>query len=85
MSGVGSVDLMGLFGADAAEAIARRRDDTQLAINRQRDGAAADMRVLGGVIAAELLTQNDPMGMAGMNAGIRVPTTVDHPSNPTGS
>lgn len=79
-----AVSLDELFAADAAESIARRRDNTQLALARQSDGAAQDMRVVGGLIASELLTSNDPMQMAGLNAGVRTPTTVDHPGNPVG-
>jgi hypothetical protein len=77
------VSLDELFAADAAESIARRRDNTQLALARQSDGAAQDMRVVGGLIAAELLAANDPMTMAGLNAGVRTPTTLDHPGNPS--
>ncbi len=77
-------DLLDLFSADAAEAIGRRRDDTSLAQSRQRDGAAQDMRVVGGLIADELLTSNDRTRFADTNAAVRIPTTVDHPGNPVG-
>jgi hypothetical protein len=77
-----SPDLDAMFGADAAEAIARRRDDTHLAVARQRDGAAYDLRMLGGFMTASLFASDDPERFAGMNAGVRVPTTVDHPGNP---
>lgn len=70
-----------LFTADAAEAIARRRDHTQLALQRQSDGAAQDMRAVGGMIAGELMSSNDPTQLAGLNAGVRIPTTVSHPGN----
>lgn len=75
-------DLLQMFEADSAEAIGRRRDDTQLATARQRDGAAQDMRVIGGVITQELLTSDDAESAMGFNAAVRVPTTLDHPSIP---
>lgn len=68
--------------ADCLEAIGRRRDDINLATARQRDGAAQDMRVVGSAIAANIIQSDDPTQYAGLNAGIRVPTTVDHPGNP---
>jgi len=74
-----AVDLQEMFSADAAEAIARRRDDSQLATARQRDGAAYDMRMLGGFMTASLFASDDPERFAGLNSGVRIPTTVDHP------
>jgi hypothetical protein len=74
-----AVDLNEMFSADAAEAIARRRDDSQLATARQRDGAAYDMRMLGGFMTGSLFSSDDPERFAGLNAGVRVPTTIDHP------
>lgn len=74
-----AVDLQEMFAADAAEAIARRRDDSQLATARQRDGAAYDMRMLGGFMTGSLFSSDDPERFAGLNAGVRVPTTIDHP------
>lgn len=74
--------LLQLFMSDSAEAIARRRDDTQLATARQRDGAGQDMRVVGGMIAKELLVSDSPDDMSRLNAAVRIPTTLDHPSNP---
>lgn len=73
-------DLLNLFESDSAEAIGRRRDDTSLAVARQRDGAAQDMRVVGGMIAKELLVSDSPDDMSRLNAAVRVPTTLDHPS-----
>ena len=54
--------------------------DLQLAFARQRDGAAYDMRVIGAISANELLVSNDPVQFAGLNTGIRTPTTISHPS-----
>lgn len=75
-----TIELQELFVSDSAEAIARRRDDTQLAIARQRDGAGQDMRVIGGMIAKELLVSDSPDDMSRLNAAVRIPTTVDHPN-----
>lgn len=79
-----SAELAGIFEADAAEAVARRRDDTALATARQRDAAAYDTRMLGGFMTAQLFASDDTQALAGMFAGlngaIRVPTTVDHPN-----
>ena len=74
--------LAGQFSADTAMALARQRDDAQHAQARQRDGAAYDMRMLGGFITGELFRSDDPAQFAGLNAGVRVPTTLDHPSIP---
>lgn len=71
--------LLTMFEADAAESIARRRDDTQLAIARQRDGAAYDMRMLQGFISGTLFAQDDGNELSRINAAVRVPTTLDHP------
>lgn len=68
--------------ADCLEAIGRRRDDINLAQARQRDGAAQDMRVVGSAIAANIIQSDDPTQYAGLNAGVRVPTTLDHPGIP---
>lgn len=56
-----NAELVGLFSADAAEAISRRRDDTQLATARQRDTAQHGLKVVESVAAYELLTSNDPL------------------------
>lgn len=72
--------LLGLFMADAAEAIARRRDDINLATARQRDGAAYDMRALGGFIVAQLFTSDNAENFANLNTASRMPSTLDHPN-----
>lgn len=55
-------------------------NDFQLALARQRDAAAFDMRVIGAVAAGELLVTNDPSEVARLNTAVRTPTTIDHPS-----
>lgn len=79
-----SDSLSAIFEADAAEAVARRRDDTQLAMARQRDAAAYDTRMLGGFMTAQLFASDDTQALAsmfaGLNGAMRVPSTVDHPN-----
>lgn len=79
-----SDSLAAVFEADAAEAVARRRDDTQLALARQRDAAAYDTRMLGGFMTTALFSSDDVQALssmfAGLNGAIRVPSTVDHPN-----
>ena len=72
--------LKEMFQADAAEAIARRRDDTQLAIARQRDGASHDMRALGGFLSVQLFRSDNGEGIADYNTSARAPMTLDHPN-----
>lgn len=72
--------LGGIYYSDAAEAVARRRDEITLAHRRQADAAAYDMRALGGFIVSALFSSDDPERFAGLNAGVRVPTTLDHPN-----
>ncbi len=74
-------DLQAMFDADMAQAIARRRDASDEAMARQRDGAAYDMRALGAVITSELVRSDDPAQIAALNAGIRTPLTVSQPGN----
>jgi hypothetical protein len=71
-----------MLEADMLEAAALRRASQQLGHERQRDGAAQDMRVVGAHVAAEIAQANDPTQFGGLNAGVRVPTTLDHPGNP---
>lgn len=51
-----------------------QNDDHNLALARQRDGAAFDMRALGGAIARELVQADDPQTIAGLNTTSHVPT-----------
>lgn len=75
-----ALDLHEIFIADAAEAVAARRDDTRLATARQRDGAAFDMRALGAAIGGSLIQSDDPGQYANLNGAVRTPTTLDHPN-----
>lgn len=67
---------------DFREAAARRRESAQQIHERQSDAAGQDMRVIGAAIASAVVSSDDPQQFAGLNAGVRVPTTVDHPGNP---
>ena len=53
-----------------------------LANRRQADGAAFDMRALGGLLGVEFLVSNDTSEMTRTNAAVRIPTTLDHPGIP---
>lgn len=68
------------FTADAQEAVARRRDDTQLALARQRDLASYEQAQLRGFVTGTLFQSDDAERFASLNAGIRTPTTLDHPN-----
>lgn len=50
------------------------------AIVRQRDGAAQDMRVVGASITSWLAPGDDSSEMSRLNAAVRIPTTLTHPS-----
>ncbi len=54
--------------------------DTDLAFARQRDVTTHALQTLQAVAAVELLVSDDPMQVAGLNTGIRTPTTISHPS-----
>ncbi|MER3416747.1 MAG: hypothetical protein C4297_11125 [Gemmataceae bacterium] len=73
-------DLLTMFKADFMEAVARRRDDTHLAIARQRDLAAYEQAQLRGFITGTLFQSDDPERYASLNAASRMPTTLDHPN-----
>lgn len=74
------MDLMELFKASFAQGIADARSDAQLAMARQRDGAAFDMRALGAAIGGSLVASDDTSEMSRINAAVRVPTTLDQPA-----
>lgn len=74
-----ATDLNELFTSAFAERLARRAEDADLAMGRQRNGAEQDTRVIGGLIADELLTSNDRTRFADTNASVRIPTTLNQP------
>jgi hypothetical protein len=76
-----AVDLQSIFESRIAAASARSMEHADGAMARQTDGAAYDMRALGAVITSELVQSDDPMGMAGLNTGIRTPLTITQPGN----
>jgi len=69
-----------VYEADAAEAIARRRDDTTLATARQRDAAAFDSRALGFYGIEQLFRSDNGTFYGDLNAAARMPSTLDHPN-----
>ena len=70
--------IMTMFEGDLAQAVARARDMATFAAARQTDGSAFDQRLLGGVLAGALLASN----YSQLNAAVRIPSTLDHPSIP---
>lgn len=80
-----SPELLAIFNQDMAQAVARRRDDSDLAAARQRDGAAYDMRMLGGFMTSALFASDDPERFAGLNTGARIPVTLDQPGAKVGA
>jgi hypothetical protein len=76
-----AIDLQAMFDSRVAASSARSMEHADGAMARQTDGAAYDMRALGAVIATELVQSAEPMGMAGLNAGIRTPLTITQPGN----
>lgn len=64
--------------AAASRGILRQSDRADEASARQSDGAAFDMRLLGGVMANELIGENERANVGGLNTAIRTPSTIDH-------
>jgi hypothetical protein len=62
------------LAAAAARGVLAQTEDAAQAMARQRDGAAFDMRALGGAIARELVQADDPQTIAGLNTTSHVPT-----------
>ena len=59
-------------------------EDNGLARARQRDTAMHGLKVVESVSAKELLVSDDASEFARTNAAVRIPTTLDHPGNPSG-
>ncbi len=47
----------------------------KMALNSEQDN-----RVLGGVLTRMLIQGGDPANYADLNAGVRMPTTIEHPT-----
>lgn len=77
-------ELVKMLNAELGTGVSRRSSDVDLAFSRQRDGAAYDMRMLGAFVTGNLFASDDPERFAGLNAGVRVPTTLDHPNAKVG-
>jgi hypothetical protein len=78
-------ELQAMFVADAAQAIARRRDSSDQAMANQRDGASYDMRMLGAFMTGSLFASDDAERFAGLNTGARIPVTLDQPGAKIGA
>lgn len=66
------------LSARAAAGVARSTDRAEELSLRQSDGAAYDMRTLGGVLANSLIGMDERANVAGLNTAIRTPNTVEH-------
>lgn len=66
--------------ADQQEAVGRRRDSSQHASDRQRDQSMYELAQLRAFATATLFQSDDAERFASLNAGIRTPTTLDHPN-----
>lgn len=74
-----SQGMMDAFEASMLQNFSRQAAHSEGATARQTDGAAYDMRSLGGFIAGEMHRSNDPEAFAGLNTASRIPTTLDQP------
>lgn len=70
-----------LFEEDLAAGVRVFRGELDLAHRRQADGAAQDMRVTGGFLMQNLFASDLPEVVAGLNTGVRTPTTISQPSS----
>jgi len=75
-----TAELVARFEAAEAHGVVRLDDDIDLATARQRDSTQVFNKLLDGFISAELFRSDDPAQFAGLNAGVRIPTTLDHPN-----
>lgn len=71
--------MLSAFENTMLQNFSRQAAHSEGATARQTDGAAYDMRMLGGFIGGELFRANDPESFAGLNTAIRVPSTIDQP------
>lgn len=74
-----SESMMAAFEAEQLQVFGRRVSDIDLATARQRDGAAFDHRALNYFGLGTLFLSDDAERAAALNAGVRIPTTLDHP------
>jgi hypothetical protein len=75
-----AVDLNSLLFAQLAQQANVFTSELNLAYRRQGDAIQIRNSVIDSVVTGEILRGDDPMQIAGLNAGIRTPTTIDHPS-----
>jgi len=60
--------------------VERRSQHSDMAMARHTDTALHGLKVIESIAAYELLVSNDPDRMAATNAGVRIPTSISHPS-----
>lgn len=70
-------DMVKLINNMAGAALQNANREADLRVGRQSDGAAQDMRVSGGFLEQNLFASDEPNRFAGLNAGVRVPTTLE--------
>ena len=75
-----TVDLNSLLFAQLAQQANVFTSELNLAYRRQGDAIQIRNSVIDSVVTGEILRGDDPMQIAGLNAGVRTPTTIDHPS-----
>lgn len=74
-----AVNLQDAFEASMLQTFADRSNHSQGAVARQTDGAAFDHRALGIAMIGAVAGADDPSEFSRVNAGVRIPTTLDHP------
>ena len=74
------VDMNNLLLTQLAQQANVFTSELNLAYRRQGDAIQIRNSVIDSVVTGEILRGDDPMQIAGLNAGVRAPTTIDHPS-----
>jgi len=71
---------MATFASDAAHSAARNRNAVDVITLGMSQGFALDSRLLTGALAGSILRGDNASEIAGLNAAVRAPTTLDHPN-----
>lgn len=75
-----AVDLNSLLFAQLAQQANVFTSELNLAYRRQGDAIQIRNSVIDSVVTGEILRGDDAGQIAALNAGVRAPTTIDHPS-----
>lgn len=73
-------DLVKMLREQTAVGANAFTQDIQLGYRRMANGAEFDHRTLNGALAGSILRGDNASEIAGLNAAIRAPTTIDHPN-----